>query len=344
MKLNFPVTPKEVGVILKELAMQPKPPTTFLWGMPGIGKTEIITQIAQELNLPLRVWILSLMDPTEMKGLLVYDPTVKKADFVPLNMIPDDKAILFLDELPTAPPSVLNTALRMVNEKWIGNKKINDQTFIVCAGNRMADKVTPFKLSSAFVNRCIHLSLEPSLDNWSEWAINHNVKPEVIAYFHLFPNDFVQEPCTDKPFPTPRSWVTVSKLLDSKATTGMDALIAGSVGDEIAVRFQKFRENAFGIEGLIDDILAGKQSTTYPTSKQAERSYIIATALAQKVNTKKEMRGAFNYMFDAPPHWGPFKVVLFRGLQARNVDCIKLLEPEDWKRLAEWAKEVHLVS
>lgn len=343
MKLQFSVTPKELSTILLELAQLPKPPTTFVWGMPGVGKTEIITQIAETLHIPLKVWILSLMDPTEMKGLLVYDPLLKKADFVPLNMIPDERAILFLDELPTAPPSVLNTALRMVNEKWLGNKKIPDSTFIVCAGNRMADKVTPFKLSSAFVNRCIHLSLTPSLEDWSEWAFNHDVRPEVIAYFQVYQQDFVQDPRTDAPFATPRSWVTVSKLLETNFSTGINALIAGTVGDDVAVRFQKFRENAFGVKEIIEGVLKGKADIGYAAAKEAERSYVISTALAQRVNTKKEMKSVFSYMFKAPEYWGPFKVVLFKGLLARNIDCIKLLDPEEWKVFGDWAKEVHLI-
>ena len=68
------------------------------WGSPGIGKTEIIYQLAQEENVEVVSVILTLYDPTEIKGLMIYNPKEDKVKLVPMIDIPMKKFIFFIDE------------------------------------------------------------------------------------------------------------------------------------------------------------------------------------------------------------------------------------------------------
>src|SRR5665648_131689 len=81
----------------------------FVWGAPGIGKSSIVKQIAKEKNLAFIDLRLSLLDPTDLKGIPFFNAETKegiwaKPSFLPSD--PDIKGILFLDEINTAPPAV----------------------------------------------------------------------------------------------------------------------------------------------------------------------------------------------------------------------------------------------
>ena len=308
MDLKMTVTPRELKPLLTSLANEKNPPTVFLWGQPGIGKSQIIEQLGEEMKIPVTTTILSLMDPIEMKGLLVYDKDEKKADFVPLKILPQGKSIWFLDEIVTAPPSVLNTTLRVIQEKWLGNTKIPDDCFIVMASNRNKDKVTPFKLSSAFVNRSIHISLEPSFEDWKHWAYSNNIRPEVIAYIEMAPNDFVHEPRTDYPFATPRSWEKVSDMLKYNN----DVLISGLVGEDVSTKFSEFRKNAFGVKEMLNDIYKGKFA--YPKESEVGKSFIISSVLPTKHEKDNVLENVIKYCVKAPNHWNPFSILTMKNL------------------------------
>ncbi len=74
----------------------------------------------------------------------------KEAEIFPLHILPKAPGILFLDEVNTASQAVLNAAMRMIQEREVGFEKIPDNIAVICAGNRIGDKVNVSKLSSAF--------------------------------------------------------------------------------------------------------------------------------------------------------------------------------------------------
>ena len=175
-------------------------------------------------------------------------------------LLAQQNAILFLDELNAAPPSVQAAAYQLILNKRVGEYHLPKGVSIVAAGNRDTDKGVTFRMPSPLANRFVHLELEASFDDWQKWAISKAVHPDVVGFLsshkhHLF-NFNPKSP--DKAFATPRSWVFVSDLLDDDMPESMNTtLVAGTVGEGLAIEFQAHRKIASKMPKP-EDILTGK--------------------------------------------------------------------------------------
>jgi MoxR-like ATPase len=79
----------------------------YLWGAPGVGKSDTIRAAASELQLEIRDARAVLLDPTDLRGLPAVDGLNKQVNWIPPAFLPrDGSGILFLDELNAAPPLV----------------------------------------------------------------------------------------------------------------------------------------------------------------------------------------------------------------------------------------------
>ena len=95
----------------------------FLWGPPGIGKSSIIAQIAKEKGIACIDLRLSLLDPTDLRGIPFFDAVNQTAIWAPASFLPDGsikEGILFLDELNTAAPMVQASAYQLILDRKIG--------------------------------------------------------------------------------------------------------------------------------------------------------------------------------------------------------------------------------
>ena len=89
----------------------------MLWGAPGIGKSQIISQVAVEHNVPMIDIRLSQMEPSDLRGI-----PFKNGDLVDWSipsLLPDaarhgEQGILFLDEITSAPPTVSAAAYQLI--------------------------------------------------------------------------------------------------------------------------------------------------------------------------------------------------------------------------------------
>ena len=118
---------------LKALVVQKVP--TFLWGAPGIGKSSIVKQIADEKGLDFIDLRLALMDPTDLKGIPFYDKETHTALWAPPAFLPrEGEGILFLDELNSAAPAVQSSAYQLILDRRIGEYELPDGWAIVAAG------------------------------------------------------------------------------------------------------------------------------------------------------------------------------------------------------------------
>uniref|UniRef100_UPI0025DB766D AAA family ATPase n=1 Tax=Sulfuricurvum sp. TaxID=2025608 RepID=UPI0025DB766D len=94
---------------------------TFLWGAPGIGKSSIIKQIARESGIECIDLRLSLMDPTDLKGIPFYEKDSHSALWAPPSFLPrEGRGILFLDELNSAAPAVQASAYQLILDRKVG--------------------------------------------------------------------------------------------------------------------------------------------------------------------------------------------------------------------------------
>jgi MoxR-like ATPase len=135
----------------------------LLWGEPGIGKTAAVTQLADELELPLTTVIASVHEPSDFSGLPVVgdDPASQGVPMAPpdwaVRLVRQGRGLLFLDELSTAPPAVQAALLRLVLERRVGSLTLPPGVRIVAAANPRASAADGWELSAPLANRFVHL-------------------------------------------------------------------------------------------------------------------------------------------------------------------------------------------
>ena len=116
---------------------------TFLWGPPGIGKSDLVQQIGDDTGRNVVDVRLALWEPTDIKGIPYFDSNNGTMTWAPpaeLPTDPDSKDILFLDELNSAPPAVQAAAYQLILNRKVGTYKLPDGVDIVAAGNRDGDR------------------------------------------------------------------------------------------------------------------------------------------------------------------------------------------------------------
>ena len=142
--LSRTVGPKAAKKSLRRAFKANRP--LFLWGPPGIGKSDIVKQMGVELEAHVIDIRLSLWDPTDIKGIPFFNSTVNKMEWAPPTELPDEvmaakykKIILFLDEMNSAAPAVQAAAYQLVLNRKVGTYRLPDNVLIVAAGNRETD-------------------------------------------------------------------------------------------------------------------------------------------------------------------------------------------------------------
>ena len=188
--------------------------SVFIWGGPGVGKSGVVRQVAERRSLPLRDVRALLLDPVDLRGLPYLSEGRSKwatPDFLPQ----DGAGVLFLDELNAAPPMVQASCYQLVLDRKLGEYVLPDGWSIVAAGNRDSDRAVTSRMPTPLRNRFVHLDFEVDIQEWSAWAIQANIRPEVIAFLRFRPALLSAFDRDNNAFPSPRSWEFVSRILNS---------------------------------------------------------------------------------------------------------------------------------
>jgi hypothetical protein len=260
------VSPNSAKASIKHAILKKRP--IFLWGPPGIGKSDIVAQINNSLpNSHLIDVRLSLWEPTDIKGIPFFDSNQGTMAWAPPSELPSkefasqyDNIVLFLDEMNSAAPAVQAAAYQLILNRKVGTYELPDNVMIVAAGNREADKGVTYRMPAPLANRFIHLEMSVNFDDWFGWAVDNNIHKDVVGYLTFSKKDLYDfDPKSpSRSFATPRSWSFVSELLeddlDENTTTD---LVAGAVGEGLAVKFMAHRKVAASMPNPTD-ILAGK--------------------------------------------------------------------------------------
>jgi hypothetical protein len=276
---NRTVTPNNAKKSIVRAFNKKRP--IFLWGAPGIGKSDIVKQITNSFSNSHLIDIrLSLWEPTDIKGIPYFDSNSGTMVWGAPAELPDaemaakyDNIVLFLDEMNSAAPSVQAAAYQLILNRRVGQYKLPDNVMIIAAGNRDADKGVTYRMPAPLANRFIHLELAVSFDDWFEWAVDNRVHKDVLGYLTFSKQDLYDfDPKSpSRSFATPRSWSFVSELLDDdddlQTTTD---LVSGSVGEGLAVKFMAHRKIAASmpnpteiLEGKVKEMKAKEISAMY---------------------------------------------------------------------------------
>jgi hypothetical protein len=263
----------------------------MLWGSPGIGKSDIIQQIGDEedrLVIDLR---LLLMEPTDLRGIPYYNKDKNCMDWAPPVDLPSDpksNAILFLDEMNAAPPAVQAAAYQLILNRRIGNYVLPEGVSIVAAGNRETDRGVTYRMPSPLANRMIHIEMSVHFEDWLSWATKNEIHPDVVGYLSFAKQDLYDfDPnSSSRGFATPRSWSFVSEVIDDTLdSTQMTDLIAGAVGEGLAVKFQAHRKIASKLP-MPEDILNGKVKKL--NTKEISAMYTLITSMCYELKDECE--------------------------------------------------------
>jgi hypothetical protein len=291
-------------------AFQVKRPI-FLWGPPGIGKSEVVADITEEMGGLMIDLRMAQMEPTDIRGIPFFNKDLNKMDWAEPIDLPDAELasqypiiVLFLDEMNSAPPAVQAAGYQLILNRRVGKYRLPDNVVIVAAGNRDSDKGVTYRMPMPLANRFIHLEMRADFNAWQNWAVNKGIHKDVVGYLSFAKNDMYDfnAKSSSRAFATPRSWVFVSQLLDDNDTdtNTLENLVAGSVGEGLAVKFMAHRKVA-GRMPNPTDILDGKVTTL--SVKEISAMYSLTTAMCyelkeaheNKVDTKKFHNMAQNF-------------------------------------------------
>ena len=264
---NLTVTSQQAKPAVKAAMKANRP--SFLWGPPGVGKSELVQQIAEDMGNCLVIDLrMAQMEPTDIRGIPFFNKELGVMDWAPPIELPSeelaaqyDKIILFLDEMNSAPPAVQAAGYQLVLNGRVGKYVLPKNVHIVAAGNRDSDKGVTYRMPMPLANRFIHLEMRPDFASWQNWAITNQVHEDVVGYLSFAKQDLYDfdAKSSSRAFATPRTWTFVSQLLqeDDMDSETLYNLVAGTVGEGLATKFVAHRKIASKLPNP-SDILAGK--------------------------------------------------------------------------------------
>ena len=208
----------------------------FIFGAPGIGKTEIVTQAVDKLGIDLLCLDLQYMNPEDLLGIPstheIEPAKIQNGVVVstgkgftrsnPPRLLPTDNGengkggILFMDEFNRANSVIQTSIMQFVQKGRIQDYQLPDKWVIVAAGNRPGEGENIQEPDSAMADRFTIVNYVPTVERWAEWAKeNSKILPELVSFLTFKSELFHAMDVDDTPFnfPTPRSWTDGALIL-----------------------------------------------------------------------------------------------------------------------------------
>jgi len=269
----------------------------FIWGPPGIGKSAIVEEFALELGLPCVSLLGSQLAPEDIVG--VPQIVEGRSRFCPPTMIArEEPYCLFLDELNACSHEVQKAFYSLIHERRIGEYVLPEGSIVIGAGNRAQDGAIVKTMSSALINRMVHVHLKASHRDWLEWARLNGIHHLVIQYIETRPDHLWTEPPKhEEPFSSPRAWHMLSDALHEFGETitnaQLEVLAFGTLSPTHAGQFKAFVKQLKG-KYRLSAIMNG--DTPWPTKPEdRDLLYFLAQSfraqLVKELPSKKESAG-----------------------------------------------------
>ncbi len=276
----------------------------MLWGPPGVGKSQIVAQVAARHQVPLIDIRLSQMEPSDLRGIPFREG--ERVEWAIPSMLPDaerhgPQGILFLDEITSAPPSVSAAAYQLILDRRLGDYRVPDGWAIFAAGNRQGDRGVTYTMPAPLANRFSHFEFEVNVDDWVAWAYRNGVDDRVIAFVRFRPELLFEFDPAHNPvaFPSPRSWEFAHRALqkfEHNSDLRLGALQA-CVGPAAGIELNAFIDNLDQLPD-IDAILRGEK---VPAPKEIDLQYAVASSLvgrAIQARGTPEAETVFGHILD----------------------------------------------
>ena len=257
--------------------------TVCIEGSPGGGKTTLVHEIGKELNIP----VIERHMPTmlvEDFGILFPksdgDLEYKLPDWFPIKGKAPEHGILLFDDRNQASADLQKVLANICQARTLHGTPMPDGWTVISTGNRQSDRAGANRVLSHLRNRETVIEMDTHLDDWTNWAINNNVRSEVVSFIRFRPallHDF--DPQRDQNA-TPRSWVEgVSDVLGTVPHDAEFECFKGAVGEGAAAEFVGFLR-IFRKLPNPDAILLNPTTADVPTDPAT--LYALAGSLAER--------------------------------------------------------------
>ena len=281
----------------------PRKPTIMLVGIPGIGKTAIIEQVAKEHGKKAYNVRTSLIEGPDLTG--IYDP--KTGDYVaPVLPKADEPAIINIDEPNRGMLPSIQAAFRIIEGRGTQGFKYNPKihTIVSCVNPESEADVVEM-LGEAFISRVHVVHVKADMQEWIIYAMENGINEKIIQFLLTYEKYFCKSNTIEnvrefKQVPNPRNWERASIVLNLFQSANIDInvaeIIEGSVGPEAAVAFADFlrdpeppvtaKQVLDGLEDIYlnrykkhqaDDLKHKALATIYDTAYTLERSKEITS-------------------------------------------------------------------
>lgn len=320
----------------------------MLHGSPAIGKSDIIRTIAEKFSLKVIDVRLSTYDPADMNGLPYFNTSGARniAEYVPFDVFPVEGDpipegykgwLVFLDELPSAAPSVQAAAFKLILDKMVGQRKLHSHALLAAAGNMEDDGAIVNPLPTPLQSRMINFQVYTNLDCFMKYALTQNIDYRIAAFLEFKP-DYVHHfkpDHDDLTFAAPRTWMFLDKLIRGEPVTDADLpLVAGCISSGVGAEFIAFCK-IFDQVPKLADILADPLKARCPESDDnPSLVYAVAGSMAQHAN-KDNIDKLVPYIERMLME---YQVIAFRHIMARDSSLIAHEAMKDW--IARNSKEL----
>lgn len=308
-------------------------------GRPGVGKTEIITELANSLQKRLIVERLNGRDPTDLGLPFIYsnEDGYKRhgwslPDFYPTvgEETPEEYPngwCIFFDELAQALPAMQNRIGEMLNERQLNRIPMHEKAWVCMAANFAQDKAATYPIPRQILNRVATFILAPDEEDFRRYASQRILRPEILAFSKLFP-DYLDSYNPDSMVNcTPRSLASLSSLMDLNPSYEDElALYAGRVGKGVALEFTGFLRTYRDLPRR-EDIERDPKGTRIPDEDQTDVLCALAAMLGRAI-TPKNATPLVKYLTRLPVE---FCVFAIKDAVGRDPELKKT------KAITEWA-------
>ncbi|MBO4352961.1 MAG: AAA family ATPase, partial [Eggerthellaceae bacterium] len=294
----------------------------FLVGAPGIGKTAIIEQIAQELEIGVVSYSMTHHTRQSALGLprivhrefegFEYEASeytmseIVSAVYDYMERTGLDRGILFLDEINCVSETLYPSMLQFLQFKTFGRHRVPEDWIIVCAGNPPEYNKSVHEFDIVTLDRLREIDVEPDYAAFKRYASEKGIHPAVTTFLEAKPDCFYKveaKPGGGKSFVTARGWEDLAEVITLYEQLGKPC------NRELFVQF------------LRDDDIADRFSVYYSLFDKYRSDYQISRILVGDVSAEIETR-AKNAEFDERV------ALLGLVLDALSAQCASALDQE----------------
>lgn len=249
----------------------------LLRGERGIGKSEFVYSIAEEAgewlglsNKKMSVVerrLSQMPDAGDLIGMPYRENNItqfSKTNYI--HQVCNEPCIFFLDEIDRASQDVGQAAFELTDSRKIYGHILHPDTLIFLACNsgphNKHNSYQVREFDAAELDRYAVFDIEPSVEDWIMWAKRKSILPQVIDFISQYPKMllYTGQIKTGVVYPSPRSWVRLSRVLSRMEFQDLDAvyyLACSIVGDENGSAFRGFWHD-YKNQASPDDVFAGK--------------------------------------------------------------------------------------